>query len=287
MIKAVWPLSSVFDIWSVVNTEYLKTDNLDSGRVWNTPDSPRLSANEKARAGGVAAESGRIHVPAPVPIHYQTEVEKGLDRDVALGVLEKVPVNMPVEWLHRMAIASKKDGSPRRAVDLQALNWASVRQTHRTASPCHTAASIPSGVMKACLDAWNGYHSVQLDESSRKMTRFITPWGVYRYRTAPQGYLASGDAYTHRYDNIVRDFGDIGKCVDDVCLWGKSNEENFFKTCQYLDLWSKNGIVFNPQKFVFCQEEVDFLGFTVTLDSLKTNCSNASIHRLIPYTIWH
>ena len=123
--------------------------------------------------------------------------------------------------------------------------------------------------MKTCLDAWNGYHSVQLDENSRKMTSFITPWGVYRYRTAPQGYLASGDAYTHRYDNIVRDFGDIAKCVDDVCLWGKSNEENFFKTCQYLDLCSKNGIVFNPQKFVFCQEEVDFLGFTVTLDSLK------------------
>ena len=210
-----------------------------------------------------------IHVPAPVPIHYQTEVKKGLDRDVALGVLEKVPVNTPVEWLHRMVIAPKKDGSPRRTVDLQALNQASVRQTHHTASPYHTAASIPSGVMKTCLDAWNGYHSVQLDENSRKMTSIITPWGVYRYRTAPQGYLASGDAYTHRYDNIVRDFGDIAKCVDDVCLWGKSNEENFFKTCQYLDLCSKNGIVFNPQKFVFCQEEVDFLGFTVTLDSLK------------------
>ena len=45
------------------------------------------------------------HVPAPVPIHYQTEVKKGLDRDVALGVLEKVPVNTPVEWLHRMVIA--------------------------------------------------------------------------------------------------------------------------------------------------------------------------------------
>ena len=171
--------------------------------------------------------------------------------------------------LHRMVIAPKKDGSPRRTVDLQALNRASVRQTHHTASPYHTAASIPSGVMETCLYAWNGYHSVQLDESSRKMTSFITPWGVYRYRTAPQGYLAFGDAYTHRYDNIVRDFGDIAKCVDDVCLWGKSNEENFFKTCQYLDLCSKNGIVFNPQKFVFCQEEVDFLGFTVTLDSLK------------------
>ena len=210
-----------------------------------------------------------IHVPAPVPIHYQAEVKKGLDRDVALGVLEKVAVNTPVEWLHRMVITPKKDGSLRRTVDLQTLNRASVRQTHHTASPFHTAASIPMNVIKTCLDAWNGYHSVLLDENSRKMTSFITPWGVYRYRSAPQGNLASGDAYTHRYDNIVRDFGDIAKGVDDVCLWGKNNQENFHKTCKYVDLCSKNGIVFNPDKFVFCRDEVEFLGFQVTMDSLK------------------
>lgn len=210
-----------------------------------------------------------IHVPGPVPIHFQAEVKKGLDRDVALGVLEKVPVNTPVEWLHRMVITPKKDGSPRRTVDLQALNRASVRQTHHTASPFHTAASIPTDVKKTCLDAWNGYHSVLLDEKSRKLTSFITPWGVYRYRTAPQGYLASGDAYTHRYDNIVRDVHDIAKCVDDVCLWSPTTEENFMKTCKYLHLCSTNGIIFNPEKFVFSKDEVDFLGFKVTKDSLK------------------
>ena len=37
-------------------------DNLDSGRVDNIPDIPWLSTNEKAGAGGVAAESGRIHI---------------------------------------------------------------------------------------------------------------------------------------------------------------------------------------------------------------------------------
>lgn len=210
-----------------------------------------------------------IHVPAPVPIHYQEEVKKGLDRDVSLGVLEKVPVNTPVEWLHRMVIAPKKDGTPRRTVDLQTLNRASIRQTHHTASPFHTASSIPTNVKKTCLDAWNGYHSVLLEEGSRKTTSFITPWGVYRYRTAPQGYLASGDAYTHRYDNIVKDFRCIAKCVDDVCLWGGTNEENFFRTCQYLDLCSKNGIVFNPHKFVFSQSEIEFLGFNVTMEGLK------------------
>lgn len=215
------------------------------------------------------AKPSAVHVPAPVPIHYQAEVKKALDRDVALGVLEKVPVNTPVKWLHRMVITPKKNGSPRRTVDLQSLNRASIRQTHHTASPFHTASSIPKGVKKTCLDAWNGYHSVLLDESSRELTSFITPWGVYRYKTAPQGYLASGDAYTHRYDNIVKDFGDIAKCVDDVCLWGNSEEETFFKTCRYLDLCSKNGIVFNPEKFVFCEDEVEFLGFMITTNSVK------------------
>ena len=31
----------------------------------------------------------------------------------------------------------------------------------------------------------------------------------------------------------------------------------------------KHGIVFNPEKFVFCRDEVEFLGFQVTMDSLK------------------
>ena len=62
-------------------------------------------------------------------------------------------------------------------VNLQALNRASVRPTHDTTSPFHTAASIPRDV-----HAWNEYHSVLPDENSRKMTiSFITPCRVYRY----------------------------------------------------------------------------------------------------------
>ena len=38
------------------------------------------------------------HIPTPVPIHWQEEVKRGLERDVEIGVLEKVPVNTPTEW---------------------------------------------------------------------------------------------------------------------------------------------------------------------------------------------
>ena len=210
-----------------------------------------------------------IHVPVPVPLHWQSEVKAGLDADVAIGVLEKVPPNTPITWLHRMVLTPKKDGSPRRTVDLSPLNRSCLRHTHHTRSPFHLASSIPEGTKKTCLDAWNGFHSVPLDEESKDLTCFITPWGVYRYCSCPMGFLASGDGYSHRYDNIVRDYGGLAKCVDDVALWGVDEEEIFWKTCKYLQLCAEHGIVLNPSKFQYAQDTIDFLGFEVTKNSVR------------------
>ena len=209
------------------------------------------------------------HIPAPVPIHWQEEVKSGLDRDVEIGVLEKVPVNTPTEWLHRMVLAPKHDGSPRRTIDLQPLNDQSFRQTHYTPSPWQCASAVPRNTYKTKLDAWNAFHSVDLTPESQKLTSFATMWGTYRYRKAPMGYLATGDAYTHRYDNIVKDIKHISKCVDDVCLWGGSLEEVFIRTCQYLTHCAQNGIIFNPEKFMMGRESVEFVGFELTKDGIK------------------
>ena len=83
-----------------------------------------------------------------------------------MGVLVKVPPNTPVEWLHRMVITPKKDGSPRWTIDLSPLNKAFKRHTHRTRSLYHLATIIPKNVKKTTLDTWNGFHSVSLNEES-------------------------------------------------------------------------------------------------------------------------
>ena len=216
-----------------------------------------------------AAKPVAIHVPAAVPLHWQGPVKEALDADVEMGVIEPVPPNTPTKWLHRMVLTPKKDGSPRRTVDLSPLNKVSMRHTHHTRSPFHLASSIPPGQKKTTIDSWNGFHSVKLDEESRKLTAFTTPWGVYQYRASPQGHLASGDGYSKRYDEIIKDFGPVAKCIDDVALWDETVEQVFWKTCKYLELCSKNGITFNPTKFQFAQDEVEFLGFDVTNDSVK------------------
>ena len=52
------------------------------------------------------------HRAVPVPLHYEEQVKKDLEKDVRLGVIERVPPNTPSTWCSRMLIQTKKSGKP-------------------------------------------------------------------------------------------------------------------------------------------------------------------------------
>ena len=210
-----------------------------------------------------------IHTPIPVPYHWKKQVKADLDQDVRLGIIEPVPQGTPTRWCSRMVVTAKKDGSPRRTVDLTNVNRATLRETHHTPTPFNLVADVPTGTKKTVLDAWNGYHSLPLAETARDATTFITEFGRYRYKRAPQGFHASGDGYTRRMDDITEGVERLKKCVDDSLLWDKTLEEAFWHTINYITLCGKNGVVFNPSKFVFGANDVDFAGFTITQSGYK------------------
>ena len=209
------------------------------------------------------------HNLIPVPIHWQEQVKAGLDQDVRLGVIEPVPVGTPVSWCHKMVVCAKKSGKPRRTVDFQALNRYAARETHHTQSPFHQARMVPANTRKTTFDAWNGYHSITLDPKDRHLTTFITPWGRYRYCVCPQGYIASGDAYTRRFDEIVSDIKNKTKVIDDTIMWSGSINDSFFQAAKWLDICCRNGIILNPSKFEFAKNTVAFTGFEITPTSVR------------------
>lgn len=181
----------------------------------------------------------------PIPIHLKDDVERGIRRDVRLGVLEPVPTGDPLTWCHQMVICPKKNGKSRRTVDFQALNKFSIRETHFTASPYDQARSVPANTKKTVMDAWNGYHSVPLHQDDRHLTTFLTPWGRFRYKTTPQGYAASGDGYTKRYDDIISHLDNHTKCIDDALVWGDSAQDCHNRTIEWITTCANNGITLN------------------------------------------
>ena len=213
----------------------------------------------------------RAFTPAPVALHWQEKVKAELDRDVDLGVLERVPYGETTDWCSRMVITRKADGGPRRTVDLSPLNPFCKRETHPSKSPFKLARSVPPGSIKTVLDAWNGFHSVLLREEDRHYTTFITPWGLYRYKRAPQGFLSSGDGYNRRLDDILANLTRLIRCVDDSLLHDveTSVEEHWWRVMEFLEVTGNAGVVLNPTKLQFSQPTVDFAGFRVTKETVE------------------
>ena len=132
------------------------------------------------------------------------------------------------------------------------------------------------------MDAWNGFHSVQIREEDKYITTFLTSWGRYRYRTAPQGYKVSGDAYTARYDRITEGVDKMRRVIDDTLLY-EHNIEKFDRQVEaYLSLVGQNGIILNPDKFEFAEDVVSWAGVRISKEKVAPLQDHVSAIRQFP-----
>ena len=128
---------------------------------------------------------------------------------------------------------------------------------------------VPPNTKKTILNAMDGYNAIELDAESQPLTTFITEWGRFIYLHLPQGFLAAGDAYTRRYDEVIKDIPRKVKIVDDTLLYDYSIEEAFFHTWDYLTTCAENGIVISEDKLKFCRDTIHLAGLTLSQQGIS------------------
>ena len=139
--------------------------------------------------------------------------------DVKRSIITLVPVGMPTDWCSMIVITTKKNGKPQRTLDYQHLNSQCKWETHHTRSSFQLVRQVSPKQNKTVLVAVYGYHSIRLHKESKPLTTFITEWARFMYLRMAQGYLASGDAYTRRYDAIIKDIPHKVKIIDNTLLY--------------------------------------------------------------------
>ena len=82
-------------------------------------------------------------------------------------------------------------------------------------------------------------------------------------------FLASGDAYSRRFDEIITDVERKTKCVDDTLIWDDNLNEHWWRMIDFLTLLGNNGVILNKGKFQFAKRTVDFAGFQISKKSIK------------------
>ncbi|GKF43076.1 reverse transcriptase domain-containing protein [Tanacetum coccineum] len=108
------------------------------------------------------------------------EVEKLVDA----GIMKEVHYH---SWLSTPMMVKKYDDSWRMCVDFKDLNKACAKDGYPLPKIDWKVESLCGYPFKCFLDAYKGYHQIQLAKEDEEKTAFITSQGIFCYSTIPFG----------------------------------------------------------------------------------------------------
>jgi len=133
---------------------------------------------------------------------------------------------------------------------------------------------IPKGTKHyAVFYALKGYHQIELDEESRALTTFMTPFGRFRYIRLPFGLSSAGDVFTLAYGNAIDASVDGCRATEDTLLRGDTEEELLENTEEFFKSCVANNITLNVSKIQWNKPEVLFGGYVLNEHGYKIDPS--------------
>lgn len=206
--------------------------------------------------GAIPCKKYKAHT---VPFHWRSQVKEQIDSMVSKKIIEAVPVGEAIDWCHPMVVVAKKNSAETRiTVDLTSLNKFVRRPAYPVKIPKEVVSRIPPGNRYfTTLDARHGYWQVPLDEESKKLTTFITPWGSFRYCRNVMGLISAGD-------EALLGLANVEKIVEDTIIFDKDLTTHEKRVREVIQRFQDHGVTLNAKKFVFAQSEVDYCGFRIT-----------------------
>nr|GEV12019.1 reverse transcriptase domain-containing protein [Tanacetum cinerariifolium] len=195
----------------------------------------------------------------------QAEVQKLVEA----GIMREVYYH---DWLSNPVMVKKHDGSWRMCVDFTDLNKACPQDCYSLPEIDWKVESLCGYPFKCFLDAYKGYHQIQLAKADEEKTAFHTGQGVYCYMKMPFGLKNAGSTYQRLMDKAFE--GQIGRnievYVDDLVVKSYTEAEMMRDIKETL---RKVNMELNPKKCSFGLAEGVFLGYVVTPEWIKP-CSD-------------
>ncbi|GKC09829.1 reverse transcriptase domain-containing protein [Tanacetum coccineum] len=194
----------------------------------------------------------------------QTEVQKLVEA----GIMREVYYH---EWLSNPVMVKKHDGSWRMCVDFTDLNKACPQDCYPLPEIDWKVESLCGYPFKCFLDAYKGYHQIQMAESDEEKTAFHTSHGVYCYTKMPFGLKNAGATYQRLVDKAFD--SQVGRnievYVDDLVIKSHTEAEMLRDIDETFRTLRKINMKLNPKKCTFGAVEGMFLGYMISPEGIK------------------
>ena len=164
------------------------------------------------------------HARHKVPIEYKGNIEKALQHKEDLQII--TPVTAPTEWVSPITYPCKPDGTLCICLDPRDYNKAIIREHYKAPTLEEMSHKLGGATIFFQIRCQNGFWTVHLDTTSSYLTTFNIHKGRYRFLQMPFGLKMSQDIFQMRMDQITERLPGIIAIHDDICIYGRTQDQH-------------------------------------------------------------
>ena len=198
--------------------------------------------------------------PYRLPHAYRDLVHKEVQEMLDAGIIEP----SSSEWVSPIVLVNKKDGTLRLCIDYRRLN----AESQMDAYPMPRIDDLIDRLGKAkfitTLDLTRGYWQVPMASTSRHLTAFTTPFGLFQFKVMPFGLQGAPATFQRLMDRVLKGLESyVVAYIDDLVIHSRTWGEHLAQVRSVLQRLREAGLTAKPSKCQFGMAQCVYLGHIV------------------------
>ncbi|PIK48891.1 Retrovirus-related Pol polyprotein from transposon [Apostichopus japonicus] len=217
---------------------------------------------------------------------YKCQIDLGLGQikigNIMVQCFGNERLNAPSNVVNRITVAETVCISPGQEIvvpDYRRLNDITTKDSYPIPRIDDSLDSLNGSTWFTTLDLASGYWQVEMDESDREKTAFITHSGLYQFCVMPFGLCNAPATFERLMEKILSGL-QWQTCLvylDDVIIFGKNFEEHIAAIDDVFTRFKLAGLKLSPKKCFLFKQKVEFLGHVVSKDGVSTDPSKVAV----------
>eukprot|EP00112_Aurelia_sp_Birch-Aquarium-sp1_P008079 Seg1885.5 transcript_id=Seg1885.5/GoldUCD/mRNA.D3Y31 product="Retrovirus-related Pol polyprotein from transposon 17.6" pseudo=true protein_id=Seg1885.5/GoldUCD/D3Y31 len=206
-------------------------------------------------------------MPRRVPTAWEPEINSQitdmLDNDIIRP--SESPRNSPI------ILVKKKDNTTRFVSDFRKLNDVTKKDTYPLPHIRDVIDKMAGAVYWTTLDAASAYWSMPLKAEDKEKTALSVPRGKFEFNVTPYGLCNAGASYQRLMDICLSGLPAERTLayMDDIAIFSRTFDEHL-KDIEAVFIRLRNtGITLKQSKCAFAKENVEFLGYELSMAGIK------------------
>ena len=181
------------------------------------------------------------------------------------------------EWASNCVVVKKKDGTWRLCIDYRELNEKTKNPDSYLLPRIDDTLDALSNAKYFCtLDLLQGYHQVELTESSKEKTAFHAPFcnpSQWEYVYMPFGLVKAPRTFQRLMDRVIQglEYRVALAYIDDIIVYARDIDGCIDNMQLVLERLRNANLKLKAKKCILFAHEVEYLGHVITSTGVKTD----------------